>query len=214
MSQQNNIRVEWLPDRSSFKYINSVVDNFPPAEIAAQQEREVRHGWLLHPQLMIESDQCMIDVGCGYGFYTLTALAMLARHVYAFDKNKEMVRILRENIRLNNNSFVERCSVMNRTVSPIATNLDNFFYEELSYPPDRIKWIVVNVGGQDERNIVNGALKIIERNRPISLLVHHYDGYDGHIKFTNEFIMGNGFESKSVGIKISDSKVISTSYIY
>lgn len=213
MNQQNNTLTHWLPDKISFRYLNSAIVS-PPPELAMNEEKQIRDGWLMHPQIGIGTGDRMVDVGSRYGEYTLTALALGATFVWAFEQNKELVKYLRENLRINNNSFVERCSVINKTVSPIGINLDTFFYEELSTVPANIKWIKIDVGGQDELNIISKCVKIVENNRPISVLIHHYDGKRGHQLFTEQFLVANSFEAKSVGIKISPDEVISTSYIY
>src|SRR5687768_6132729 len=117
----------------------------------------------------------MIDIGARYGEYTLTALALGCRHVYAFEKNRELVQVLRENLRLNGNQYVERCSVLNKTISPITGTIDSYIFNECSAIPRNIKWIVCDVGGQDELNIIQGCYKTIEHFRPINVLIHHYD---------------------------------------
>ncbi|MDX1373791.1 MAG: hypothetical protein R3321_15055, partial [Nitrososphaeraceae archaeon] len=198
----NNTLTYWFPDKSSFRYIDAGLIS-PTAAKAMEEEKQIRDGWLMHPQIGIGSGQKMIDVGSRYGEYTLSALALGADFVWAFEKNPQLVKYLREMLRINNNSFVERCSVINRVISPITTNLDHYFFEELSSVPDGVKWLKIDVGGQDELNILFGARKLVEYYSPISVLVHHYDGQAGHQALTEQFLAANGYDAKSVGIKIS-----------
>lgn len=211
-----NVLVEQLPDKlGHFQYLNTAVVSPTPVEAMAE-EREVRIGWMTHPQIGIDDKQSLIDVGARYGEYTLTALALGARHVYAFERDPRLVKLLRENLRINNNSFVERCSVLNRTVSPIGLNIDNYIFNECSAQPQDIKWIVIDVGGQDELNIVEGCIKTIEYYRPISILIHHYDA-KGPQKFSELFLAANSFDCKMVAIKHKDSEseeTISTTLIF
>lgn len=212
MNQQRNVLVEKLPDKlGHFQYLNSTLIK-PTAVEAMAEEREVRLGWLTHPQIGISSGQSMIDVGARYGEYTLTALALGADHVYAFEKNKELVKVIRENLHLNEKSFIERCSVLNRTISPITSSIDSYVFDECSAVPRNIKWIVIDVGGQDELNIVNGCIKTVENYRPLNVLIHHYDK-EGPRNFSEQFLAANSFDCKMVVIKHGD-EFISTTSIY
>ena len=158
------------------------------------QESNVRNGWMLHPQIGFQTDESMIDVGSGFGSYTLTALALGAKHVWAFDKNKELVHCLRENLRINGDKYRIRCSVINKTVSPLGINLDDFVFNQLSSPPQKLRWIKVDVGGQDELNIIQGALKIVQTYHPMRIMVHHYDGIDGYDRFVQTFLTSNSLD--------------------
>lgn len=213
MNQQRNVLVEKLPDKlGHFQYLNSTPIK-PTAVEAMAEEREVRLGWLTHPQIGISSGQSMIDVGARYGEYTLTALALGADHVYAFEKSKDLVKVIRENLHLNEKSFIERCSVLNRTISPITTSIDNYIFEECSAVPQNVKWIVIDVGGQDELNIVNGCYKTIENYRPINVLIHHYDPKGPQI-FSEQFLAANSFDCRMVAIRHKNEEVITTTAIY
>lgn len=215
MNQQTNpdVLVERLPnDMGHFQYLTTAVVKPSPAEAMAE-EREVRIGWLTHPQISIGSGQRMIDIGSRYGEYTLTALALGVDHVYAFEKDIRLVKALRENLRLNGHSYVERCSVLNRTVSPIGMNIDNYIFNECSAVPENIKWIIIDVGSQDELNIVQGCYKTIEYYKPINVLIHMYNGRTGFDNFTQLFLAANNFEGKTVSIPLKDDEIIVVSSI-
>jgi precorrin-6B methylase 2 len=212
---QPSVLTEWLPDKNSFKYIDDAIVSPRPVDAMAE-EREVRIGWMTHPQIGIDEKQSLIDIGARYGEYTLTALALGCRHVYAFEKDPRLVKLIRENLRVNGHSFIERCSVLNRTVSPIGMNIDNYIFNECSAEPRNLKWIVVDVGGQDEINIIEGCYKTIEHYRPISVLIHHYDKKGPQI-LSERFLAANSFDCKMVAIKHKDlesEECFSTTLIY
>ena len=179
------------------------------------EEDQIRNGWLFHPQIGIQDEDSMIDIGSRYGEYTLAALAMHDNtRVYAFDKDPKLVKALRENLRMNK-SFSERCSVMNRTVSPTGTTIDGYIFTELSTPPNSLKFIKIDVGGQDEINICNGAYKTIEHYRPINILMHLYGGISEFNRFSEQFLMANQFDCKSVVTELDrEDELICNTLIY
>ena len=215
LSQHNSLQ-QRLPDGSSFIFKDIAIGR--QAAIAMVEEDQIRNGWWLHPQVGIRSNDVVIDVGAEFGQYTLAALAIGAEHVYSFEKNIELVRCIRENLRLNGHRFVEACSVINKTVSPITMTLDNYFLNESSVFPNNIKWIKIDVGGQDEVNILEGAETVIERSRPVSLLIHHYtrESYMG----LESFLMSNSLDSKTIAIPVKEvdpdnaTEMITTTLIY
>ena len=193
---KSKLATQWLPDHSNFVFQDNAIVS-PPAAVAMMEEDSIRSGWLLHPSVGIDEHQSMLDIGSRYGEYTLTALAIGAKHVYSFEKDLRLVKCLRENLRLNKN-FIERCSVINETVSPVATTIDSYIFDELSVIPENLKWIKVDVGGQDEINIINGCYKTIEYYRPISIMMHLYGGMPEFNRFTETFLLANRFDCKSV----------------
>ena len=211
MTDNRNVRIEWLPDKNSFKYLDEAIVKPTPVE-AMKEEHDLRLGWMMYPQIGIGSGQSMIDVGSRYGEYTLTALALNADHVYAFEKDPRLVKLLRENLRYNGHSFVERCSVLNRTISPITMTIDSYIFNECSSIPKDIKWIKVDVGGQDELNIMEGAIKTVEYYRPINVMIHHYDS-GGPKNFGELFLYANSFDCRMVAVQRGDD-LISTTTIY
>ena len=218
ITSDKKVLIEELPDVYKFLYFDDKQIS-PTAQQAMEEEREVRQGWLLHPQIGISTGQSMIDVGSRYGEYTLMALALGADFVYAFDKSSLMTKHLRDNLRINANSygqFNERCSVLNRIISPIGMSIDHFVFNELSVMPKNLKWIKIDVGGQDELNIVEGAIKTIEYYRPISVLIHHYDAKEPQ-RYSEQFLAANAFDCKMVAIQRKNGEseeTISTTMIY
>ena len=216
LSHQHSTLQERLPDGSSFIFKDVAIGR--QAAVAIVEESTIRNGWWLHPQLGIRSNDVVIDVGSEFGQYTLTALAVGAAHVYAFEKNIELVRCIRENLRLNGHKFVEACSVINKTISPIAESLDHYFLNESSVFPTRIKWIKIDVGGQDEINVLRGAEKVIERSKPVSLLIHHYTR-ESYMNLES-FLMSNALDSKTIAIPVKEvdpddaTEIITTTLIY
>lgn len=215
ITSDKKVLIEELPDVYKFLYYDDKQIS-PTAAQAMEEEREIRQGWLLHPQIGIGSGQSMIDIGSRYGEYSLMALALGADFVYSFDKSMLMTQLLRDNIRINGNSFMERCSVLNKIISPIGMSIDHFIFNELSYMPKNIKWIKIDVGGQDELNIVEGAIKTIDHYRPINLLIHFYSVGDPQ-KYSEQFLHANAFDCKMVTIqhKGSDTEeTMTTTAIY
>lgn len=211
------VLIEELPEVYKFLYFDDTQVS-PTAEQAMLEEREVRQGWLLHPQIGIGSGESMIDVGSRYGEYTLMALALGAEHVYAFDKSMLMIQLLRDNLAINKNSFGqfnERCSVLNKIVSPIGLSIDDFVFNICSVMPKNLKWIKIDVGGQDELNIVNGCYKTIDHYRPLNILIHHYDA-NGPQLFSEQFLQANGFDCRMVAIQknAESEECISTTTIF
>ena len=214
LNTDKKVLIEELPDVYKFLYFDETQVS-PTAQQAMLEEREVRQGWLLHPQIGIGSGESMLDIGSRYGEYTLLALAMGADHVYAFDRSCLFCRNLRDNLRINSNSFMERCSVLNKYVSPIGMQIDDFVFGICSTPPKNLKWIKIDVGGQDELNIVNAAYKTIDHYRPINILMHHYD-LKGPQNFSEQFLQANGFDCRMVAIQKDkeSEECISTTVIF
>lgn len=215
ISTGKKILVEKLPGVYEFLYHDDKQVS-PTAVEAMAEEREIRQGWFCHPQIGVSSGQSVIDVGSRYGEYTLMALALGADHVYAFDKSLVMTQCLRDNLRINSNAFMEKCSVINKVVSPIGLSIDNFVFNVCSSPPKNVKWIKIDVGGQDEINVVNGCYKTIDHYRPINVLIHHYDGANGPRIFGEQFLSANSFDCKLVSIQLQkdENECISTTTIY
>ena len=217
LSQQNRKTItQWIPGGANFRFQDITIVS-PPAAVAMMEEDTIRNGWFLHPQIGIKEDQSVIDIGSRYGEYTLTALALGARHVYAFEKDLRLVKCLRENLRLNryeNTNYAEKCSVIHRVVSPIETTIDGYIFEESSVIPQNLKWIKVDCGGQDELNIVNGCYKTIEHYRPISVLMHLYGGMAEFNRFSETFLIANSFDCKSVVTELKDDELIVNTLIY
>lgn len=205
---------QWLPGGASFRFIDNAIVH-PPAAIAMTEEDQIRNGWLFHPEVGIQDGESMIDIGSRYGEYTLAALAMHDEtRVYAFDKDPKLVKALRENLRMNK-SFPERCAVMNRTVSPTETTIDGYIFNELSTIPNRLKFIKIDVGGQDEINICVGAYKTIEHYRPICILMHLYGGISEFNRFSEQFLIANQFDCKSVVTELDkEDELICNTLIY
>jgi hypothetical protein len=205
---------QWLPGGANFRFIDNAIVH-PPAAVAMVEEDQVRNGWYFHPQIGIQDKQSVIDIGSRYGEYTLPVLAMHDEtHVYAFEKDPRLVKALRENLRMNK-SFPERCSVLNRIISPIDTTIDSYIFDELSTPPHELKFIKIDVGGQDELNICIGAYKTIEHYRPINILMHLYGGMPEFNRFTEQFLVANQFDCKSVVTQLDkEDELICNTLIY
>ena len=212
--ENNKILTQWLPGGIEFKFLDTAVIN-PVAAVAMVEEDSIRNGWLLHPQVGIKHKQQMIDVGARYGEYTLPALAVEEdTHVYAFEKDPRLVRCLRDNLRMNKR-FPERCSVINKVVSPIGLTIDDYLFNQISSTPENVSWIKIDVGGQDELNIVNGCYKTIEYYRPINILMHLYGGLAEFSKFTETFLAANQFDCKSVVTELEkEGELICNTLIY
>lgn len=217
--QQTKTITQWIPGGANFRFLDVAIVS-PPAAVAMMEEDTIRNTWFLDPKLGIKEEhrQSMIDVGSRYGEYTLTALALGIRHVYSFEKDPRLIKCLRDNLRFNkyeNTNFVEKCSVVNRTISPIETTIDGYMFDELSVLPENLKWIKVDCGGQDELNIVNGCYKTIEHYRPINILMHLYGGMAEFNRFSEQFLIANSFDCKSVVTELDkEDELIVNTLIY
>lgn len=142
----------------------------------------------------IKNDSVVFDIGANIGFYTLVAANKIKTgHIYAFEPVKDIVRLLKTNIELNNfnNISIIPFAVSNKkTISPIyISSQDNLgmsgfhkpqnysgkidyvetisldeWIKEMKIP--KLDVVKIDVEGA-ELQVLKGMKKIIESNKPI-----------------------------------------------
>ena len=153
-------------------------------------------GWTSEVKLRekcLRDDEVVYDIGAHIGGWTIPA-AIVGKHVYSFEPNKDCVQILNENILLNKlqdkvsvyntgcGGSVRPCYNDNNTTESIR--LDEF----LGPPPDFIK---IDVEGA-ELDVIKGAEEMIKKFKPrIFVEAHTIDGYNSYediMKTVMEFV--------------------------
>ena len=113
----------------------------------------------------------VLDVGAGFGSYTLTALANAAGFVFAFENDINKLVIIRRNLQ-NNRALMatERATICKWKLDDSDKTVDRFL-SELSYPVTRLDWIKVDVGSiPDTRVVLWGIKETIKKFRPYILI--------------------------------------------
>ena len=144
----------------------------------------------------IKEGDVVIDVGCSYGAYALTACALGAT-VYCFEPEKTVYDDLIKNIRLND--WVSRCTAYNSALWDKPARIDMKEYAPhwpqqtitSTYPADsldnvmsshnltKVNWLKIDVEGVEEK-VITGASNIIKQFKP-NLLVECHDFMDPEI---------------------------------
>jgi hypothetical protein len=119
----------------------------------------------------IKQDNVVIDVGAEYGFYTLHAISRGARMVYAFEPNIDISKHLKNNIVINKfyEHFCKNGHYVGGYDNDMYLQLDKFV-DSLSIVPDRIDWLKIDVGEQEEIHVLQGAQKLLRRYHPKILI--------------------------------------------
>lgn len=129
-------------------------------------DSNIRHRfWHIH------SGDIVIDVGAGFGGYTLCALARDAKFVHAFENNPTIVRCLRANLHQNaKENAMERTSVSTWRVDDKNYSIDKYV-ESRSFEIGRVSWIKIDTGSIEENiQVLHGARKTIAKFKPNVLI--------------------------------------------
>ena len=113
-------------------------------------------------------DVC-IDVGANYGFISMIMSKKVgfAGHVYAFEANRYIYKILKKNIICNNLDTI--CTLSNSFISNKSDESHKTIDEILLNDTKKIKLIKIDTDGTDY-NCLLGARKIIKRDSPIIII--------------------------------------------
>ena len=161
--------IERLPNGMTrgtpFKYLEYTLPNRNSVQ-ELDQDADVRKAFW-----NVETRDVVIDIGAGFGGYTLCALGRGASFVFSFESNKELLGILRENLAANRViNAVERCATSDWNLGAEGQTLDKFF-EGYSWAPPMIDWIKIDAGEEiDNFNILHGAQKTVKKYHPKILI--------------------------------------------
>jgi len=115
---------------------------------------------------LIEAGNFVIDVGAGFGSFSLNAVAQGAR-VFAFEADGNKIVHLRHNIWINDDrerGYLEKCAVHHRRMNGSNQPLDEFL-DGLSSPPNSVSLLrIANAGDGD--GVLRGASTLIEIYKP------------------------------------------------
>lgn len=149
-------------------------------------ESRLRHDWWL-----IQPGDVVIDVGAGYGSYTLSALAAGAAKVCAIEPSRHEYFELGANLLLN--GFQDRALHLNCLAGETQGMAARFFPENhsccsnavtpgewrLAVPLDilcsqasKVNWLKVDVEGAEGR-VLRGSLDLIQKHHPKILVENH-----------------------------------------
>lgn len=146
----------------------------------------------------LKSDDIVVDVGANIGYYTLL-MAKIAKKVYAIEPDKENFKILKKNIEQNKLKNVHLINVavgnkqskikyyqseenfgdgrVYKTIIPrtsytvLSQKLDNILSNE-----QKISLVKIDTQGW-EPAVIEGAKKIVEKDKPIIFLEYWPEGY-------------------------------------
>lgn len=136
----------------------------------SMQEHQIDHS-VRHRFWHIHSGDIVIDVGCGFGVYTLCAIARGAKFVYSFESNPNVIRCLRANLAQNKDNInaLAKCSAVKMRVDD-QHSIDKFV-EALSFPLIKLDWIKIDTGDVASNiNVLQGARKTIAKFKPYILI--------------------------------------------
>ena len=195
----------------SFKGVNYKIAcleriNFDPSWFTFEDEANVRdRDWNIEPEDII------LDIGSGFGSYTLTALATGASFVHCWNPAKEENIILKESIELNGwsekvmiheyglYSKTGQSSQSNRTYTKelIEETFEVKALDEidLNLPEGRLL-IKIDVEGA-ELEVLKGAERLISTRKPIILVENHQFMDDSLEERVQEFLNNLGYEQTS-----------------
>lgn len=150
----------------------------------------------------ISMGDTVFDIGAHIGSWTLPALAMGAKHVYAFEPQESSVETLRINLTLNgwqDNCTVTQCALWNKTGEnlpfywPITVpaseetkkwllsrsegdvntlRLDDWVEERKDI--EKIDWMKIDVDGS-EIHVLDGAQETLKKFKPKILIQKHQE---------------------------------------
>lgn len=138
----------------------------------------------------------LLDVGAGFGSYTLTALANAAGFVYAFERDSKIASVLRHNLHSNHNIHAgEKVSVCRWNLDDSTNTIDRYL-SELSSPVSRVDWIKIDLGSiPDNRVVMWGARDTIRNHKPSILIA---DPEPPKISFLDEYRIADVIDSHSL----------------
>lgn len=127
---------------------------------------------------IIDHNSVIFDIGAMVGSYSLSALALGAKKVIAFEPHPEWIKALNNNVDLNH-GFRERFICIEKAISDqtgqilsfddlddvLTTTIDSFIDEAPTY-------IKIDIDGI-ELSAIKGGLETIKKYRPIILIEHH-----------------------------------------
>ena len=152
--------------------------------VHSPEERDDRDKYL-------RKGEVAFDVGCGVGTWALP-MALLYKHVYAFDVDLAAVNATKENAKLNGmkNISIQHVHVYDKRQDSVGsidilsdvTRPEDLTFNELllddylDKSDQPVSLIKVDVEGE-ELHVLNGALKVIEKYRPLLIVeVHPWKG--------------------------------------
>lgn len=113
----------------------------------------------------------ILDVGAGFGPYTLTALASAAGRIFAFERDSEVAIVLKRN--LHNNAMLfgnEKVPICGWNLDDSNNTIDRYL-SELSLSLDKIDSIKIDLGSiPDNRVVIWGAKDTIKKFKPNILI--------------------------------------------
>lgn len=119
----------------------------------------------------IDVGDYIIDIGAGFGSYTLTALAQSAGFVFSFERDGEIASILKNNLGSNLHLRAdEKTSVSLWNLNDSTKTIDNYL-ENLSSPINKIDFIKIDLGSiPDNRVVIWGMKNTIRCYKPNILI--------------------------------------------
>jgi len=113
----------------------------------------------------------VIDIGAGFGSYTIQALANAAGFVYAFEHDPHIASALKQNLQRNRTlSAAERSSICRWHLDDASHTLD-MYLADLSFPISRLDWIKIDLGSiPDNRTVLWGCEGSIKKFKPSILI--------------------------------------------
>lgn len=161
-----------------------------PAGLYYDDETEIRERYW-----RIQSGDTVLDVGAGFGAYTLPALAQGAR-VYAIDSNRQTLDGLLETVRLNGFTGVTTlCMAIYDGATHLPLALKRQHTQSAHSPPrrvhwatldglvaggviqGRVDWVKVDVEGA-ELGVLRGGKRMLERQHPQLIIEDHSRVYE------------------------------------
>ncbi len=164
----------------------------------------------------IREGDVVIDLGAGYGSYTLTALAQGAACVLAFEPAKEDLYSLCCNLALNN--FKGECWLFPLLVGDHTGEIGNYYPESHSdrvegSPEERmmfslddlvafkglskLDWIKIDVDDM-EAAVIRGATKTLERFHPKLIIENHVQIIPGIDEEMRKLILPFGYKEDQI----------------
>lgn len=115
-------------------------------------------------------DYCL-DIGAGFGSYTMTALANACGFVFSFECDRNVLLSLRRNLQNNRPLLaMERASVCQWKLNDSDYTIDRYL-NELSYYSNRLDWIKIDMGTvPDTRVVLWGCKDTIKTYKPSILI--------------------------------------------
>lgn len=174
------------------KFFISVLGTKRPVHVmrSFDLEQDVRNKWW-----NIQSNDCVLDIGAGFGSYTLTALA-LGANVLAVEPNPDEMFNLLTSLNSNNDyGFIDRCRLVNslvgegpciaeyfpgtHSVRDDSKEAQTIMCVTLDYLVDVylkgiVDWIKIDVEGM-EASVLKGAEKTL-RTKKSKVIIELHEG--------------------------------------